>query len=370
MRLPHKIFIPLLVILFGQCFDVFPQKIARVPSFKPLESKIQTWIDSGYYKGASLYIAQHNKKLYEHYFGNHNKHTVIFIASAGKWLAAAAIAALVDAGKLSWNDSVRKWLPEFNDVKGEATLIQLMSHTAGYPAYQPVGRPIDIYQNLSESVAEIKNLPADTLPGTRFRYGGLAMNVAGRMAEIATGKDWETIFQEEIAIPLGMKNTFFTPVDSSGGHAPMLGGGARSTLEDYRRFLEMIASDGVFKGKRILSRKAIDMLQSDHTSNSEVQPYEFVQQVHGEQRQDIYGLGEWREEVDVQGKAILLSSPSWAGAYPWIDKQSAVYGFFMTHVDTEARDFNSFLASPIIAQYVRNALAASLDFRESKTREK
>ncbi|WP_398452078.1 serine hydrolase domain-containing protein [Sphingobacterium thalpophilum] len=370
MKFSHKVFIPLLVILLGQCFDVFPQKIAQVPNFKPLESKIQAWIDSGYYKGASVYIAQHNKKLYEHYFGDHHKHTVVFIASAGKWLAAAAIAALVDAGKLSWNDSVRKWLPEFKDVKGDATLMQLMSHTAGYPAYQPEGSPKDIYQNLSESVAEIKNLSADTLPGTRFRYGGLAMNVAGRMAEIATGKDWETIFQEEIAIPLGMKNTFFTPVDSSGGHAPMLGGGARSTLEDYRRFLEMIASDGVFEGKRILSREAIDMMQLDHTSKSEVQPNEFVQQVHGGQRKDIYGLGEWREEVDVKGNAILLSSPSWAGAYPWIDKQSAVYGFFMTHIDTEIPGFNSFLASPVIAQYVRHALAASADFRESKTGKK
>jgi hypothetical protein len=33
-----------------------------------------------------------------------------------------------------------------------------------------------------------------------------------------------------------------------------------------------------------------------------------------------------------QGEATLLSSPSWAGAYPWIDKTNGVYGFFLTHV--------------------------------------
>ena len=39
--------------------------------------------------------------------------TEVYIASAGKWLAAATLAAVVDEGKLSWDDNVNKWLPEF-----------------------------------------------------------------------------------------------------------------------------------------------------------------------------------------------------------------------------------------------------------------
>ena len=171
-------------------------------NFQPLQNKIQSWVDSGYYTGASIYTAKDNKAIYKEYFGDYTPETVVFIASAGKWLAAATIAALVDEGKLSWNDKVKKWLPEFTDVKGEATLAQLLSHTSGYPDYQPAGRPVDIHQTLKESVAAIMDLPADTLPGTKFRYGGLSMNVAGRMAELAAGKDWETIFQEKIAEPL------------------------------------------------------------------------------------------------------------------------------------------------------------------------
>ncbi|MVM36743.1 serine hydrolase [Spirosoma sp. HMF3257] len=69
--------------------------------------------------------------------------------------------------------------------------------TAGYPDYQPGGNPVDRYQTLVESVARIKPLPSDTLPGTRFLYGGLAMQVAGRMAELATGKDWEPCFRQK-----------------------------------------------------------------------------------------------------------------------------------------------------------------------------
>src|SRR5688572_11268716 len=161
--------------------------------FASIKQKIQSWVDSGYYNGASILIAKDNKVIYKNYFGTNKPETVVFIASAGKWLAAATIAAIVDEGKLSWNDKVKKWLPEFTGAKGEATLAQLLSHTAGYPDYQPQGQPIDIYQNLKESVEQIVNLPADTLPGTKFKYGGFAIQVSRRTAKMATGKKWETL---------------------------------------------------------------------------------------------------------------------------------------------------------------------------------
>ena len=323
-------------------------------NFVLLEQKIKGWINNGYYSGASVVIAKDNKTIYKRYFGNYKPETVAFIASAGKWLAAATITSLVDEGKLSWSDKVKKWLPEFTDVKGEATLAQLMSHTAGFPDYQPADKPIDIYQTLKASVAATAALPADTLPGTKFKYGGLAMNVAGRMAELATGKDWEMIFQEKIAIPLGMNATHFTPVDSAGGHAPMLGGGARSTLDDYAKFLSMIFNKGSFKGKSILSEKAIAVMQADHVLNANIPKDNFVHAVRHSNRNDIYGLGEWREETDKVGNAIIISSPSWAGAYPWIDKKNGVYGFFLTHIREAGNVFNSFLSSPVLALMVRN----------------
>ena len=321
--------------------------------FTSIKQKIQSWVDSGYYNGASVFIAKDNKIIYKNYFGIYKPETVVFIASAGKWLAAATIAAIVDEGKLNWNDKVKKWLPEFTDVKGEATLAQLLSHTSGFPDYQPQGQPIDIYQNLKESVAHIVNLSADTLPGAKFKYGGLSMQVAGRMAELATAKDWETLFREKIASPLKMHSTHFTPVDSSGGHAPMLGGGARTTLQDYANFLSMIFNNGVYKGKRILSVNAIKVMQADQVLDAKVNAGEFVEKVRDNLRKDIYGLGEWREEVDEKGEATLISSPSWAGAYPWIDKKNKVYGFFMTHIVKSKNGFNPFLASPVLAMMVR-----------------
>ena len=334
------------------------QKASRY-DFNSVQHAIQGWVDSGYYSGASIIIVKDKKIVYRNYFGNNTPQTVTYIASAGKWLAAATIAAVVDEGKLSWNDKVNKWLPEFTDSKGEATLAQLFSHTAGYPDYQPSGKRPDNYQTLKESVSQIVSLRADTLPGTRFKYGGLAMQVAGRMAELATGMSWETLFQLKIAGPLKMHLTHFIPVDKTPGHNPMIGGGARTCLQDYANFLSMILNNGEFGGKRILSSKAIKELESDHTGKAIVHEGEFVEKVRGSNRKDIYGLGEWREETDADGNAILISSPSWAGAYPWIDRKNNVYGFFLARVNAEIANrygFSSFYSSAMLPVLVRNSL--------------
>jgi CubicO group peptidase (beta-lactamase class C family)/pimeloyl-ACP methyl ester carboxylesterase len=336
-----------------------PVDQATVYDFSAINDRIQNWVDKSYYPGASILIAKDNKIVYEKYFGNYTPDTAVYIASAGKWLAAAAIAAVVDEGKLSWDDPVSKWLPEFKDDKGKATLRQLMSHTAGYPDYQKPPKQRDAYQTLIESVREIAPLEPNDIPGVKFQYGGLAMQVAGRMAELATGKDWESLFQEKIARPLQMKNTHFTPVDQGPGHAPMLGGAARCTLRDYANFLSMINNNGMFEGRRVLSEKAIAEMQADQVRGAKITKPEFVEIVRGNTHNGIYGLGEWREALDKQGNAILISSPSWAGAYPWIDKTCNVYGIFLTHVDTAVANpahFSAFYSSPALAMMARQAI--------------
>jgi CubicO group peptidase (beta-lactamase class C family) len=337
------------------------QRAAVKPAydFSSLDKKITGWVDSGYYEGASVIIIKNKQVIHQKYFGTYAPGSVAYIASAGKWLAAATIAAVVDEGKLSWDDKVSKWLPEFKDAKGNATLRQLLSHTAGFPDYQPRGNHLDNYQTLRESVEHIVDLPADTLPGAKFKYGGLAMQVAGRMAELATGKNWELIFQEKIARPLQMKLTHFTPVSEVDGQSPMLGGGARAGLQDYANFLNMISHDGVFEGKRILSEKSIHEMQANQVGEAKVSPGEFVEKVRATSRRDIYGLGEWREEVDAKGNPVLISSPSWAGAYPWIDKKYHVYGFFLARVAEMKNGFNPFLASPVLPMLVRDVLVTA-----------
>jgi CubicO group peptidase (beta-lactamase class C family) len=152
----------------------------------------------------------------------------------------------------------------------------------------------------------------------------------------------------------------------------MLGGGARSTLRDYASFLAMIFNDGMFEDTRVLSAKAIREMQADQVRGAFVKPLEFPERVRGAKHHAIYGLGEWREELDVKGNATLLSSPSWAGAYPWIDKRTGVYGVMLAHVEgpSAGRDqFSSFYSSAVLAQLVRQAAGAAALVGASRGRE-
>lgn len=324
--------------------------------FTPLDSIITDWVDKEYYPGAAICVVKDDSVIFRKNYKEFTSDTKVYVASAGKWVATAVIGAVVDHTNLDWDDSVAQWIPEFkNDIKGSITLRRLLSHTSGVRPYLPEPR-IDNYNHLDSAMMEILPLDAVFRPGTRFEYGGLAMQIAGRMAEKATNKEFEELFQELIAKPLGMDHSHFTPVNTDGGHAPMLGGGLCTTLHDYMCFLKMIYHDGMFDGQQILNAETVREMQADQVGNAEVRPGEYVEQTLNRHHNGIYGLGEWRELIDpVTGEAYQISSPGWAGAYPWINKRDRVYGFFIAHVQGSSRKedgFSSFYGSPVISRTV------------------
>lgn len=321
--------------------------------FSPLDQLIGSWIQKSYYSGASVCIVQNNQVFFSQSYSNYTPDTKVYVASAGKWVAAATIAAVVDKTKLDWDDMVEKWLPEFRgNPQGNIKLCQLLSHTSGVRDYLP-NPEIDTFAILKKSVARILKLDTTFRAGNRFQYGGLAMQIAGRMAEVAYGQGFETIFEKEIALPLGMDNSHFVPINLEGGHAPMLGGGLQTTLNDYMRFLNMIYHDGIYNGKRILKRETVTEMQANQVGSAKVLPGEYIEKAFGTFHNGIYGLGEWCEKVDSNGVAYQISSPGWAGAYPWINKKDSVYGFFITHVQGSAArgdGFSPFYDAPIISK--------------------
>lgn len=326
------------------------------PELSASVRRVEGWVQQGFYPGAGLLVGRGEQLLLERYLGTYTPDTEVFIASAGKWLAAATIAAVVDQGLLSWDDPVARWLPEFTGDAGSARLRQLLSHTSGFADQQPPGQRSDDYQTLAESVAQIVPLPLAYRPGERFLYGGLAFQVAGRMAELATGQPFEELFQRSLARPLGLQHTRFTPVDPAPGHNPMLGGGARSTARDYGRFLALIAAQGLYGGRRILSRSAVEEMERDQVGAARVEPQNLVARLHGGTHTGIYGLGQCRERLDREGRAVQLSSPSWAGTYPWIDREHDVYGVLLAHVDLSGppweNGFNPLFSSAEVADLV------------------
>ncbi len=341
-----------------------PRAPATTPDFSWLDARLRERVERGYFDGMALIVGRRERVLHSACFGNGALDAPLHVASTGKWTAAATIAVLVDEACLAWDDPVHKYLPGWRDAKGGATLRQLLSHTAGYPDYQPDGRRRDDYQSLQEAVAHIQDLPSTAAPGAEFRYGGLAMQVAGRMAEIASGQRFEELFQSRIARPLHMVHSGYAPVSTEPGFSPMLGGSLFTTARDFAHFLMMVAQGGVYRGKRVLSQAALDALQADQVRGAVVRPGEYVALARQDLRKDVYGLGLWREEVDASGNPALISSPGWAGAYSWLDKAADVWGVVIAkaNVDQAVQDgYSTFLGSTIYAPMVRTAMAEAAE---------
>ena len=84
-----------------------------VYDFAPLDSIISGWMDKGYYPGGAVCVVKNDSVLFRKTYGGFTGDTKVYVASAGKWVAAAVIGAVVDRTELDWDDPVEKWLPQF-----------------------------------------------------------------------------------------------------------------------------------------------------------------------------------------------------------------------------------------------------------------
>jgi len=136
--------------------------------------------------------------------------TAFRIASMTKSFTALAILKLRDQGKLSLDDPVSKWIPQFARMElptrdtPPLTLRQLLSHSAGFPEDNPWGD-----QQLSVTDAQLdqwlaKGIPFSTPPGTRYEYSNYAFGLLGRVIGKASGVPYEEYMRREILSPLHM----------------------------------------------------------------------------------------------------------------------------------------------------------------------
>jgi CubicO group peptidase (beta-lactamase class C family) len=296
--------------------------------FTPVSNLIQVAVDTIPLQGASLLLMQNDEIIYGKAFGRYTLHTAIPIASGSKWLSASVIMNLVDKGRISLDDSVSKYIPSFTELKGTITIRQLLSHTSGLPGDLPFLSFPDI--TLAQCVDMISQVELLYNPGTEFYYGGVSFQVAGRVAEVAGGKLWATLFNESIRRPLHMVNTTYGQTQN-----PRIAGGATSALMDYGNLLLMHLNNGIFDSNRILSSEIVYQMQCNQTDSV---PIAFTPQPNDRR----YGLGEWRDIVDAEGNAIQLSSQGEYGFSPWIDLQRNILGVFL--VDNQLQNVYGLVA--------------------------
>ena len=145
---------------------------------------------------SELIIIKDEKIIYKKNYGEPARDKVR-IASSSKWLVAATLLTLVDDKAISLDDKLAVYLPQFKAESAGITIRQLLSHTSGFPPFTMyLKEPSLTLAQSIDSIANNVNLISE--PGTEFNYGGVSFQVAARLAEVVSGKDWETLFNEKI----------------------------------------------------------------------------------------------------------------------------------------------------------------------------
>lgn len=273
---------------------------------------------------ANLLLIHNGKTIYRKSFGNFTADTVVPIASASKWVSASVVMRLVEQGKLSLEDPVSKYIADAPPDKAKITLRQLFSFTGGFPFQNPCMNN-HTTMTLAKCAGEILATPLQIPPGTGFIYSGASMMVGGRMAEIASGKDWNTLFRDEIAGPLGMTTMHFEAMN------PRVPGGAQSNMDDYGKLLTMILNHGMHDGKRILSEKTLVEMRTDQSGGVPIRqsPNAGFGAIDPQIPKTRYGIGEWLDLMDENGHGIEVSSTGAFGYTPWIDLKYNVAGVLL-----------------------------------------
>ncbi|HON08035.1 MAG TPA: serine hydrolase domain-containing protein [Verrucomicrobiota bacterium] len=339
-----------------------------------IPSAMQKFVDDNVISGAVVLVADKDKVRFCESVGysdlktkrKMSKDNIFWIASMTKPITAVALMILVDEGKVSVDDPVEKYLPEFknqwmieektNDrmvlVKPPRpiTIHDLLTHTSGLGDL-PAPRP---HCTLAELVMAYSQQPLRFPPGSKWEYSNAGINTVGRIVEVVSGIPYADFVEKRIFKPLGMKNTTFwltksqvervaksyEPDKTTGGlkettvyfiqgdltdkkRTPFPAGGLYSTAEDVCKFYQMALNKGVYNGKRILSEAAINQMTTTQTGEIKTGFTEGMS----------YGLG-FAVVKEPQGVTGMLSKGTFGhgGAYgteSWADPQKGVIYILM-----------------------------------------
>ncbi len=307
--------------------------------FSAVAAKMDSVIQAEGLAGAGLVIVdQRDGKVFEHYVGNIDAERISLVASASKVITAGVLMRLDDQEVLNIDEPVAK-IADWGSAHPKITIAQLLSSSSGLvglkggPPYVPYLCQYVAAGSLQDCAKSIFTTTADDdeiiEPDTKFRYGGAQWQIAGAVAEIATGKSWAQLVDETYTQPCSLGtleyNNHFTqmigpegplryPPQFNGDPAtlkptenPNMEGGVYTTAPDYAELLLMHLRGGTCGKNRVLSQAAVERMQQDRIG-------EVYQGATDDDEVAGYGLGWW---VDRDSKYVEDAGAY--GAVPWID---------------------------------------------------
>ncbi|HPF65070.1 serine hydrolase [Lentimicrobium sp.] len=187
------------------------------------EAAMDQIIESAYKPGepgATVLVAKNGEVIYRKAFGMANlelgvpmKPEMVFeIGSITKQFTAVSILMLMEQGKLSLNDDITKFIPDYPTQGHNITIHHLLTHTSGIKSYtgmqewQPLWRKD---MSPAEMIDVFKNQPMDFAPGEKFLYNNSAYFLLGYIIEKASGLTYEQFLEDNIFKPLEMNNSYY-----------------------------------------------------------------------------------------------------------------------------------------------------------------
>lgn len=310
--------------------------------------------------------------------------TLFRIASQTKAITSLGIMMLQERGLLDINAPLSRYLPEWKDMqvavanssggytlepaRREITLRHLLTHTGGMSYGNGVAASAwaqasiqgwyfaDREEPVRDTIARMASLPLDAHPGEQWIYG-YNTDILGAVIEQVSGQDLASFFTTEIFAPLGMNDThFYLPANKRGRLATVYrpadggveaipetngmqsqglydegprqsfsgGAGLLSTASDYAKFLQMTLNGGELNGTRLVSRKTIELMTTDHLSDIAFQPGQG------------FGLGfSIATDLGLRGTLGSEGEYAWGGAYHsvyWVDPVEDLLVVYLTQI--------------------------------------
>lgn len=307
--------------------------------------------------------------VHEEYWGEFSAERVSLIASSSKMIVAGVLMALDDQKLLDIDAPVAD-VVDWGAGNPLITPAQLLSNSSGLvgllpnPVYSPYICQYLAGGTLAECAASIFTTDRDdadiAAPDAEFRYGGAQWQVAGAVAEAASGRTWAELIDDIYVGPCGVDSLAFNnqwtqlgtfgftypsafdadPATLEPTDNPNMEGGAYITAPDYAELLLMHLREGRCGDRQVLTPAAIDRMHADRIA----EVYDGSANARG------YGMGWW-----INRDTGRLSDPGAYGATPWLDLDDR-YGVYLV---VEADGSTGTALAALIAEPIDETMTAT-----------
>ncbi len=276
-------------------------------SLRGIRYVMQQAIKDSVFPGGIVAVMRKGVITYQEAYGYHDYdktkpvkfNDVYDVASITKIMATTlATMKLVDEKKLSLDDKVATYIPEFKtDRKKNITIRDLLLHQSGLPPFKIY---VDKLKTRADIIEAIKNEPLEYQSGTQYVYSDLGMILLAEIIGDITGSRIDRYIRKEFYFPMGLYSSFYNPakmgrwmeiripptefdtlygrglvqaqvhderayyMDGVAGHA-----GLFSSARDMAKFSHLLLNDGFYGGERYLSKEIIELFTTKQTGLSE-----------------------------------------------------------------------------------------------------